>query len=161
MKRSRRLLPTSSTDSFACSTIKLFIIYNFFTTPVIQNILTSIHKHSPITAIDQNSSASGIICIIPIPALPIPLNDLIIIKSEGSFHGIIHFPTILRKMSFCCLHIYAQRKIHLQCPSRYIQFVGGIIPRLCCTVIPRSEERRVGKERERRWATAHCTREVG
>src|SRR5690606_18639608 len=45
-------------------------------------------------------------------------------------------PAIVDEMTLGCFNIYSLRKVHLQSPTSYVQFMCSIVSCFSCTVVP-------------------------
>src|SRR5690625_1811103 len=112
-----------------------FIVFDHFSTPVIEDILTPIDKYRTFATIDHRTP-SGTLGVICIPASSVPLTHPILRTSQSSFDAVVHLPSILREVSFRSFDGYPHRNVHLEGPSCEVQFVRGIISCFCRSIIP-------------------------
>src|SRR5665648_1098812 len=92
-------------------TTRRFAVSYFFTAAVKNGITFAVNKNSSFAAVNNGTTVAAV-CIVSVSAFPVPGNDFIFRKPKSGIHGVIHYPTIIFKMTFCGFNFHFFRIFH-------------------------------------------------
>src|SRR5687768_660629 len=103
---------TATTQCITCLAACRSLFSDQFAFTIVQSVALTVNKNRTFCSIN-NSTASCSVCVYPVPALTIPVNGFVFRKEETRIHSVIHFPSVILKMLFGSLYIYALRVLDL------------------------------------------------